>query len=177
MACYFTEIGVTCFTNNPLRFLLEPTVKKYLIRLSSEERAELTKMTNSGRLPARTYTRAHILLKADQSDQGPAWSDEKISKAFNITIQTVERVRRQLVEEGFSATLSRHEFHLKVPRRKIDGDLEAHLVTLACSKAPGGRSRWTLRLLAESLVELGVVHELSYETVRRTLKKTKLSLG
>lgn len=152
-------------------------MKKHIVRLSVEERTQLTKMTNSGRGSARTFARAHILLKADQSDQGPAWSDEQISKAFNVTIQTVERVRRQLVEDGFAATLSRHEFHLKIPRRKIDGDLEARLVTLACSQAPEGRSRWTLRLLAESLVELNFIQGISYETVRRTLKKTKLSLG
>jgi hypothetical protein len=82
-----------------------------------------------------------------------------------------------LVEEGFDAVLSRRDYHLKAPRRKIDGDLEARLVTLACTQAPEGRSRWTLRLLADSFVELGLVDSISRETVRRTLKKTKLSLG
>ncbi len=152
-------------------------MKKHIVRLSVEERAQLTKMANSGRGPARTFTRARILLKADQSDQGPAWSDEQISQALDITIQTVERVRRQLVEDGLEAVLSRRDIHLKISRRKVDGDLEAHLVALACSKAPEGRARWTLRLLADSLVELGFVHDISHEAVRQTLKKTKLSLG
>jgi transposase len=152
-------------------------VKKHIVRLSVEERTQLTKMANSGRGPARTFTRVRILLKADQSGQGPAWSDEQISQALDVTIQTVERVRRQLVEDGLEAVLSRRDFRLKTPRRKIDGDVEAHLVALACSKAPEGRARWTLRLLADSLVELGFVLDISHEAVRQTLKKTKLSLG
>jgi transposase len=152
-------------------------MKKYKISLTAEERHQLEKITSSGRGPARTYTRAHILLKADQSDEGPAWSDEKISEAFDVTVLTVQRVRQQLVEEGFEAVLSRHAYHTKVSRRKMDGDLEAHLVTLVCSDAPEGRSRWTLRLLADTLVELGFIDSISHETVSRTLKKTKLSLG
>ena len=152
-------------------------MKKYIVRLSAEEREQLLKLVSSGRGPARMFTHARILLKADQSNDGPAWSDDKISEAFDVTILTVQRIRRQLVEEGFDAVLSRRDYHLKIPRRKIDGDLEAHLVTLACSQAPEGRSRWTLRLLAESFVELGFVDCISRETVRRTLKKTKLSLG
>jgi len=152
-------------------------MKKYLVRLSVDERERLTRIITGGRGPARMYTRAHILLKADQSKGGPAWSDERIGEAFDVTIQTVERIRKQLVEEGFEATLSRREYHLKAPRRKLDGDHEAHLIALACSKAPEGRSRWTLRLLADSLIELGLVDRISHETVRQTLKKTKLSRG
>lgn len=152
-------------------------MKKHIVRLSVDERAQLTKMAHSGRGPARIFTRVRILLKADQSDQGPAWSDKQISQAFDITVQTVERVRRQLVEDGLEAVLSRRDYRLKTPRRKIDGDVEAHLVALVCSKAPEGRARWTLRLLADSLVELGFVPDVSHETVRQTLKKTKLSLG
>ena len=152
-------------------------MKKYIVRLSAEEREQLTKLASSGRGPARMFTRARILLKADQSDDGPAWSDEKISEAFDVTVLTVQRIRKQLVEEGLEAVLSRRDYRLKAPRRKIDGDLEARLVALACSEAPEGRSRWTLRLLADSFVELGFVDCISRETVRRTLKKTKLSLG
>lgn len=152
-------------------------MKKYIVRLSAEERQQLTKLASSGRGPARMFTRARILLKADQSDHGPAWSDEKISEALDIRILTVQRIRKQLVEEGLEAVLSRRAYQLKVPRNKIDGDLEARLVALACSKAPEGRSRWTLRLLADSFVELGFVDCISHETVRRTLKKTKLSPG
>lgn len=152
-------------------------MKKYIVRLSTEERNQLKKRLTGGRGSVRMFTRARILLKADQSSDGPSWSDEKISEAFDVTVLTVQRIRKQLVNEGFDAVLSRHEYQLKKPRRKIDGDLEAHLVALACSKAPEGRSRWTLRLLADSFVELGFVNGISRETVRRTLKKTNLSLG
>jgi len=157
--------------------ILRKKMKKYIVRLFPEEREHLRKLVSAGRAPVRTYTRAHILLKADQSPEGPAWSDEKISEAFGVTVLTVQRIRRQLAEEGFEAVLSRRDYHLKIPRRKVDGDMEAHLIALACSPAPEGRSRWTLRLLAASFVELGFVDCISRETVRRTLKKTKLSLG
>jgi len=152
-------------------------MKKYIVRLSTEERNQLKKLLTGGRGLVRMLTRARILLKADQSIDGPSWSDEKMSEAFDVTVLTVQRIRKQLVIEGLDAVLSRHEYQLKKPRLKIDGDLEANLVALACSKAPEGRSRWTLRLLADSFVELGFVNSISRETVRRTLKKTKLSLG
>lgn len=152
-------------------------MKKYIVRLSTEERDQLRKLLTGGRGSVRMFTRARILLKADQSSDGPSWSDEKISEAFDVTIITVQRIREQLVKEGFDAVLSRREYQLTKPRRKIDGDLEAHLIALACSKAPEGRSRWTLRLLADTFVELGFVGGISRETVRRTLKKTNLSLG
>lgn len=152
-------------------------MKRYIVRLSVEEKDQLKKLVSAGHAPARTYTRAHILLKADQSNQGPAWSDEKISEAFNVTVLTVQRVRKQLVEEGFDAVLSRRDYCQKVSRRKVDGDLEARLITIACSQAPEGRARWTLQMLADSVVELGWIDSISRETVRRALKKTKLSLG
>jgi len=123
------------------------------------------------------FTRGRILLKADQSDNGPGWSDERISEALDVTVQTIERVRKQLVEEGFDAVLSRREYTQKVSRKKIDGDIEAHLVALSCSKPPEGRARWTLRLLADSIVELGYVESISHEAVRQTLKKTNLNHG
>jgi len=123
------------------------------------------------------FTRGRILLKADQSDNGPGWSDERISEALDVTVQTIERVRKQLVEEGFDAVLSRREYTQKVSRKKIDGDVEAHLVALSCSKPPEGRARWTLRLLADSIVELGYVERISHEAVRQTLKKTNLNHG
>ena len=123
------------------------------------------------------FTRARILLKADQSDKGPGWSDEKISEALDITVQTIERVRKQLVEEGFDAVLSRRKYTQKISRKKIDGDVEAHLVALSCSKPPPGRARWTLRLLADTIVELGYVQNISHEAVRQTLKKTNLNRG
>ena len=152
-------------------------MKKYIVRLSSKEREALTKLTKSGKAPARMYTRAHILLKADQCDDGTAWSDEKISEAFDVTVQTIERVRKQLVEEGFDAALSRRKYTQKVSRKKIDGDVEAHLIAISCSNPPKGRAKWTLRLLADTIVELGYVNSISHEAVRQTLKKTKLNLG
>jgi hypothetical protein len=152
-------------------------MKKYIVRLSPEELATLKKLLTSGRGTGRLFTRVRILLKADQSDEGPAWPDEKISEAFDITVQTIEKVRKQLVEEGFDAVLSRHPYTQKVSRKKIDGDVEAHLIALCCSEPPKGRVRWTLRLLADKVVELGYVDSISYEAVRQTLKKTNLNLG
>jgi hypothetical protein len=152
-------------------------MKKYIVRLSREERFTLKKLLTSGRGSGRMFTRVRILLKADQSDEGPAWSDEKISASFDVTVQTIERIRKQLVEEGLEAVLSRHPYTQKHSRKKIDGDVEAHLIALCCSDPPKGRVRWTLRLLADKVVELGYVDSISYEAVRQTLKKTNLSLG
>ena len=120
------------------------------------------------------FTRARILLKADVSEGGPAWPDEKIAEALDVTIQTVERVRKQLVEEGLEAVLRRRKYTQKAPlRKKLDGDAEAHLLALACSDAPEGQTRWSLRLLAGRMVELGYVESISHEAVRRVLKKTR----
>jgi transposase len=152
-------------------------MKKYIIRLSTEERECLEKLIRAGRGPARMFTRARILLKADISNKGSGWSDEQIGEAFDVTVQTIERIRKQFVEEGFDAVLSRRKYTQKVSRKKIDGDVEAHLVALSCSKPPKGRTRWTLRLLADSIVELGYVEKISHEAVRQTLKKTNLSRG
>ena len=149
-------------------------MKKYIVRLSKEERDSLKTLVSSGKGPARMFTRARILLKADVSEGGPAWPDEKIAEALDVTIQTVERVRKQLVEEGLEAVLRRRKYTQKAPlRRKLDGDAEAHLIALACSDAPEGQTRWSLRLLAGRMVELGYVESISHEAVRRVLKKTR----
>jgi hypothetical protein len=152
-------------------------MKKYIIKLSQEERDTLKKIITSGRGPARMFARARILLKADQGEHGPSWSDEKISDALDVTVQTIERVRKQLVEEGFDAVLSRRQYTQKVSRKKIDGNVEAHLIALSCSEPPKGYVRWTLRLLADKIVELGYVETISHEAIRQTLKKTNLSRG
>jgi transposase len=147
-------------------------MKKYIIRLSGEERKSLKSLVSSGKGPARMFTRARILLKADVGEGGPGWPDEKIAEALDVTVQTIERVRKQLVEEGLEAVLSRRKYIQKVSRKKLDGDAEAHLIALACSETPEGYSRWSLRLLADRMVELGYVESISHEAVRRVLKKT-----
>ena len=146
-------------------------MKKYIVKLSEQEREELQEVIATGKSSARKIQHARILLKADASEHGPNWKDEQISEAVEVSLSTIERVRRQFVEEGIEAAISRRPGSgYRDP--KIDGEKEAHLVALACSQAPQGRVRWTLRLLAQKMVELEYVESLSYETVRRTLKKT-----
>ena len=146
-------------------------MKKYIVKLSEQEREELQELISKGKSSARKIQHARILLKADASEHGPNWKDEQISEALEVSISTIERVRRQFVEEGTEAAISRRPGSgYRDP--KLDGEKEAHLIALACSKAPEGRARWTLRLLAQKMVELEYLESLSYETVRRTLKKT-----
>jgi transposase len=144
--------------------------KKFVVRLTAEERGHLEALVAKGQAAARKLTRARILLKADCSSLGPAWSDEQISRALDLGAITVHRVRRSFVEGGLDGALVRRP----VPRRPrlLDGEQEAHLIALACGSPPTGRRRWTLRLLADRLVELGHVSHVSHETIRRTLKKT-----
>jgi transposase len=145
--------------------------KKYPVILSDTERVQLKNLIAAGTAPARKLTHARILLKADQSPEGPAWVDEQVAEAVEVSQPTVSRVRKQYFEEGMEAALDRRppnrEYH-----RKLDGEQEARLVALACSEPPEGQARWSLRLLADRMVELEVVEEISYQTVRRTLKKT-----
>jgi hypothetical protein len=148
------------------------SMKKYIVCLSKEERNSLKNLVKSGKGPARMFTRARILLKADTGEGGPGWPDEKISEALDVTVQTVERIRKQLVEEGVEGVLKRREYTQRVSRKKLDGDAEAHLIALTCSESPEGYSRWSLRLLADRMVELGYVDSISHEAVRRVLKKT-----
>ncbi len=149
--------------------------KKYVVRLDSEERAELLGLIAAGSAAARTQAHARILLKADQGIDGPGWADAAIAEAIEVHRATVERVRERLVTEGLDAALRPRR---PAPRpRKLDGAAEAHLVALACSEPPGGRARWTLRLLADELVALDVVEAIAPETVRAALKKTTSSRG
>ena len=150
--------------------------KKYVVTLTAEERRSLRSLVSSGKGAARKLTHARILLKADSSKGGAGWTDAAISAGVDVGRATVERIRQRFVEEGLEASL--------VPRkssrnyeRKLDGDGEAHLIALACGESPSGRSRWTLRLLAERFVALGYVDALSKDTVHRVLKKTNSSLG
>lgn len=150
--------------------------KRYRVRLVDEERAYLESLLSAGKAAARTLTHARILLKADEGPAGPGWADEAIAEALEVDRSTVERVRQRCVEEGFDAAL-RPRPSRQVRLRKLDGAQEAQLVALACSPPPTGRDRWTLHLLADKLVELEVVDSISYESVRRTLKKTCSSRG
>lgn len=150
----------------------EIAVKKYVVRLSAEERAKLTDFIGSGKRSAQLLTKARILLKADVSNAGEGWSDGKIAEALDTSVANVERTRRQLVEEGFEAVLIR-KYNPKCARPRIfDGAAEAKLIALACGPAPAGYARWTLCLLEEKVVELKIVEKASDNTIGRTLKKT-----
>ncbi len=145
--------------------------KKYPVALTDTEREQLKSLIAAGTAPARKLTHARILLKADQSPDGPGWVDEAIAEAVEVSQPTVSRVRKQYFEEGLEAALNRRPPNREY-RRKLDGEQEARLIALACSEPPEGRGRWSLRLLADRLVELEVVDEVSYQTVGRILKKT-----
>ena len=149
---------------------------KYAVYLTEVERAQLRTLVGSGVAPARMLTRARILLKANQGEGGPSWSDAAIAGALEVHPTTVARIRRQFVEAGLDAALERKRPD-RVYERILDGTAEAHLVAVACSDPPTGRQRWTLRLLADELVRLEVVEAVSYETVRRTLQQTRSSPG
>jgi transposase len=150
----------------------EISVKKYVVRLSGEEREQLEVLIRKGKGPARRLLKARILLKADVSERGPGWSDSKIIAALDTSASMVYRVRKQLVEEGFAAVLSRKQRATPAVPRIFDGEKEAKLIALACSKPPKGCGRWTLRLLENKVVELGIVARASDSTIGRTLKKT-----
>jgi hypothetical protein len=150
----------------------EILVKKYVVRLSGEERERLETLIRKGKSPARRLLKARILLKADVSEAGDGWSDSKIIEALETSASMVYRVRKQLVEEGFEAVLSRKQRATPAVARIFDGEKEAKLIALACSKPPKGRARWSLRLLENKVVELGIVDRASDSTIGRTLKKT-----
>jgi transposase len=151
-------------------------MKVYRLKLTTEERADLHALLSKGKASARTLTHARILLKADEGETGPCLSDDEIALDLDVNRSTVERVRVRGVEEGVEAALRPRPSRQLHPR-KLDGIQEAHLVALACSPAPKGRARWTLRLLADKLVEFEIVDDISHETVRQTLKKTNSSPG
>jgi hypothetical protein len=150
--------------------------KKYHVELTPEQRQALEVLISTGTSPARTQTHARILLKADRAPLGPAWPDDQIAVACDVSCPTVERVRRTFVTGGLDAALHRRQPN-RVYQRKLDGAQEAQLVALTCSAPPEGQERWSLRLLAQRLVELAVVDDIAPETVRATLKKTNSSRG
>jgi transposase len=150
--------------------------KKYIVKLTQVERNNLSALISSGKAPSRKLTHARILLKADCGDNGQGWTDQTISEAMDVSLATIYRVRQLFVEEGLNAALNR-----RLPNRqyvrKLDGVNEAHLIALACSQPPEGQARWTMRLLADRMVEFNYVESLSHETVREVLKKTNSSRG
>ena len=147
-------------------------VKKYVVRLSAEERKQLQALIRKGKSPAKRLLKARILLKADVSEAGEGWSDRAIIKALDTSASMIYRLRKQLVEEGFEAVLSRKPRMTPPVAAIFDGEKEAKLIALACSKPPTGRARWTLRLLENKVVELGIVERASDSTIGRALKKT-----
>ena len=150
--------------------------KKYIVELTSEERCELQAMVKKGKAAAYKIKHAHILLNADQVPEGAGWTDVKIAKAFHCHVTTVENIRRRLVEHGMDTAIERAKHKAYKPRR-LDGRAEAQLVAMACSETPAGRSKWTLRLLADKMVELKIVDSISYGTVRNVLKKHHQALA
>lgn len=142
--------------------------KKYVVDLTEAEREELNELTGKNKGNRAKIINAFVLLKADRG--GDNWKDAQISAAFNVSVRKIERIRQRFVKEGFEAALSRKSVD-RSHRRKIQGEEEARLITLCCSSAPEGKARWTLRLLADKLVELELVESVCPETVRQTLKK------
>jgi transposase len=148
---------------------------KHVVRLGAEDREWLQTLVRKGGVSASVLKRARVVLKADASPQGPGWSDERIAEFAEVGLSTVYRVRQRFVEDGLAAAVCRKKAEGRL-YRKLDGEQEARLIALACSQAPEGRNRWTLHLLADRLVALQVVDDISHECVRSTLKKTNLSL-
>jgi DNA-binding Lrp family transcriptional regulator len=149
--------------------------KRWIVELSQEERHQLEQLINKGNVSGYKIKHAHMLLKADEGEHGPSWPDTKIAEAYNTSESTVRNLRKRLVEKGFETALEREK---QTNRRiKFDGEVEAKLIAMACSQAPEGYSKWSVRLLADRLVELEIVDEISHMTVQRVMKKTNLNRG
>jgi Homeodomain-like domain len=153
----------------------ENAVKKYVVKLSDEEREQLQALIRGGKHPARKLTRARILLKADASAAGDAWSDSQIVAGLDSSLATVARIRQQFVEEGVEGVLTPKRSPNSARQRIFDGASEARLIALACSEPPEGYARWTLRLLEDKVIELNIVEQVSDNTIGRTLKKISSS--
>jgi transposase len=150
---------------------------KRVVCLSAEERRRCESVVRSGSGPARSILHAHVLLKTDRGPEGPGWTDQAISEAFDVSTVTVSHIRKAMVEQGLDAALC----HYRAPRReyarKLDGEQEAHLIAIARSDPPEGAVRWSLRMIRDRMIELGYVDDISHETVRTTLKGGHCSLG
>lgn len=150
--------------------------KRYRVTLTKEEREALLKLIRKGRAAARELSHARILLEADESEAGPGQQDRVVANHLHVSVSTVERVRKQFVEEGLERALT-HKRPYQTKSKKLDGEAEAQLVALACAEPPTGRERWTMQMLADKLVELEVVEAISDETVRLALKKMNSNPG
>lgn len=144
--------------------------KKYIVRLTEEERCQLREVIKKLKGSSQKVRRAQILLKADI--EGSNWTDERIAEAFDCRTKTVENIRRRLVEKGFAETLNGSRRDTPPTEKRLDGEQEAHIIAMRLGSPPKGYNNWSLRLLARKAVELSIVDTISYETVRRTLKKT-----
>ena len=149
--------------------------KKYRVTLELSERDALEALVSSGKCDKRRLNHARILLNADEAKWGPEFSDDEVVGVCDTSIPTVERTRKRFVEEGLETALSPYKTGCRKYKRKLDGDQEARLISIACSEPPEGHARWSLRLLASRMVELEYVDEICHETVRQTLKKTSSS--
>ena len=149
---------------------------RYRVTLSKQEREKLEFLTKKKKIAARKFVYARVLLLCDTASEELAWTVEKIAEALGITTRTIEHLKKRFVEEGYEAALERKQRELPPKDVRFDGSFEAHLIALACSDAPDGRSRWTVRLLADKAVELKLTPSISHMSVQRILKKTNLSL-
>lgn len=152
-------------------------MKKYTVKLDAEQRKLLESMITGGKAAARSQSHARILLKADEGEQGPRWEDQQIAETLGVGTATVGRVRRRFAEGGVLDAIVRRPQPERPEKRKMTGELEAQLVTLACSQTEGGQKRWTMRMLADKLVQLGYVDQISHQTVWVTLKKMNSNRG
>lgn len=150
--------------------------KQYEVVLDHDQRDYLSDLISSGVESARKLTRARILLKADEGELGPAYDDKQIKEAVEVSIPTIERTRKTFALDGLTAALTAKK-RTDTPNKKFDGEKEAHLIALVCSDPPEGHARWTLRLLADKMVELEHFSSISHEAIRQILKKTNFDLG
>jgi transposase len=146
-------------------------MKRYVVELTAQEQDELMQLVSNGKAAVRKIAHARVLLQANESKNGPAWTDSQISDAFGLHTNTIHEIRRRFVEDGWEAALVRKKQDRPSRKGIVDGEVEAHLIALRCGKPPQGKSRWNLRLLADRLVELEIVPSISHETVRQALKK------
>ena len=150
-------------------------IKKYIVELTTQERSQLKDIINANRMAAHKRRHAQMLLKTDQGEHGPGWIDIRVAESFDVTLRSVERLHQRLVERGLDGALE-HGNCGSYRAKALDGKAEAHVIALACSEPPAGRNRWTLRLLADQAVALGITESCSKSSLHRTLKKTFLSL-